>query len=79
MNYFDIRLTDSAGRVIEIDTPSGYGYWTRSDGSIGGTMRFDDERALVDYSNVYFLPQRVCRALRAAGFIIDDAATRRTK
>lgn len=72
MYTFDVKLTDSAGRTVAVDTASQYGYWERSDGSEGGELLFEGVE-LIDYDGAFELPRRVIEALLAAGFTVDDS------
>lgn len=73
MYTFDVKLTDSAGRTVAVDTAAQYGYWERSDGSEGGGPWFDGNNALIDYDGAFELPSRVVSALLSAGFTADDS------
>ena len=52
------------------------GYWERRDGSEGGTLTFGwlitGRLELIDYDGAGVLPNAVVKALRAAGFVLDD-------
>lgn len=67
--------SETVGRVY-IDTAARYGFWEWSDGTEGGGLWFDDDGAsrlaLIDYDGSFELPRLVIKALRDAGFILDE-------
>jgi hypothetical protein len=63
--------------VVRVDTDAQYGYWEYRDGTEGGGLWFakcDGATALelVDYDGAFELPRAVVRALRAAGYVLDE-------
>jgi len=65
--------------VVKIDQEAMYGYWEHRDGTEGGGLWFEavdeDTVELIDFDGHYDLPRSVVRALRAAGYHLDETFT----
>jgi len=76
---FDVTLsTESNTHTVEVDTNSMYGYTENNLSGCGGGLWFEKVEgqpgvlSLTDYDGVAVLPKKVIRALRGAGFIVDE-------
>ncbi len=62
--------------VVGVDPAAKYGYWEHKNGVEGGGRWFDEAEGkleLVDYDGYSgYLPVKVVRALREAGFTVDS-------
>ena len=62
--------------VVGVDPAAKYGYWEHKNGVEGGGLWFagdKDKLGLVDYDGTSdYLPVKVVRALREAGFTVDS-------
>jgi hypothetical protein len=62
--------------VVGVDPATKYGYWEHKNGVEGGGLWFDEvggKLELVDYDGYSgYLPVKVVRALRGAGFTVDS-------
>lgn len=63
--------------VVRIDTASLYGYFEHKNGSEGGGLWFErldnGSLELIDYDGVFELPRSVVAALKAHGYVLDEA------
>lgn len=70
MYNFDLTLSNQR-YTIEIDTTEQYGYFQNNQTGTEGGLWFDGSE-LIDYDGVAELPPAVERALKSAGYTLDD-------